>query len=75
MVTDEQRRKLFDSLVRELGEDSAETLMELLAPMDRSDLAQRGQMTAMDRRLTAEIGGLRGEIGGQPGDLGRPWPR
>ncbi len=69
MVTDVRRRRLFDALVRELGEDSAETLMELLPPMDWSELARRAEMAAMDGRLTAELGGLRGEMGGLRGEM------
>ncbi len=74
MVTDVQRRTLFDALVNQLGEGPAETMMELLPPVDWADMARRSdvaelrsdlvsEMRAMDGRLTGEIGGLRGEMG------------
>jgi hypothetical protein len=74
MVTDVQRRTLFDALVNQLGEGPAETMMELLPPVDWADMARRSDvaelrsdlvsgMRAMDGRLTGEIGGLRGEMG------------
>jgi hypothetical protein len=81
MVTDVQRRTLFDALVNQLGEGPAETMMELLPPVDWADMARRSDvaelrsdlvsgMRAMDGRLTGEIGGLRGEMGGLRGEIG-----
>jgi hypothetical protein len=58
-VSEAQRRALHDGLVRKLGGDVADTLMEHLPPAGWSDLARRSDLDAMESRLRAEIADLR----------------
>jgi hypothetical protein len=50
-----QRRALHDGLVKKLGADVADTLMDYLPPAGWSDLARRSDLDAMESRLKAEL--------------------
>jgi hypothetical protein len=79
MVTDQERRELFEALDRELGAGPAATLMELLPPVGWADVARqsdlvavrgemaqlRGEMAELRAQLKGEIANLRGEIHAQ----------
>ena len=65
-VSDAQRRALHEGLVKKLGADVADTLMDYLPPAGWSDLARRSdldnlehslrlEMQAMESRLEAKI--------------------
>lgn len=79
MVSDHDRRDLYDALERRLGEGPAATLMELLPPVGWGDVARqsdlvavrgemaelRGEMAEFRAELKGEIAELRGEIRAQ----------
>lgn len=69
MVSDEQRRALFDALVAGLGHGPATTMMQLLPPEGWSDVARRGDLHAMRAELRGEIGELRGQMGELRGEV------
>src|SRR3954447_11621859 len=65
-VSEAQRRALHDGLVKKLGADVADTLMDYLPPAGWSDLARRSdvdnlgqamrlEMQAMESRLSAHV--------------------
>lgn len=58
-VSESQRRALHDGLVKKLGADVADTLMDYLPPAGWSELAGRSDLDAMELRLKAEISELR----------------
>ena len=55
MVSDRDRRELFDALNHSLGEGPATTLMELLPPVGWSDVARQSDVTS----VRGEIAGLK----------------
>src|SRR3954468_11485963 len=68
-VSEAQRRALHDGLVRKLGADVADTLMDYLPPAGWSDLARRSDldklrtdMHAMESRMDARFAELRTEL-------------
>ena len=54
-VSAAQRRALHEGLVKKLGADVANTLMDYLPPAGWSDLARRSDLDAMESRLKAEL--------------------
>jgi hypothetical protein len=54
-VSAAQRRALHEGLVKKLGADVADTLMDYLPPAGWSDLARRSDLDAMESRLKAEL--------------------
>ena len=69
MVSDRDRRQLFEALNRQLGEGPATTLMELLPPVGWADVARRsdlvairGEMAELRAELKGEMAGIRGEM-------------
>ena len=65
MVSDQDRRDLYDVLERRLGEGPATTMMELLPPVGWADVARQSDLTA----LRGEMGQLRGELKGELSEL------
>lgn len=79
MVSDHDRRDLYDALERRLGEGPAATLMDLLPPVGWGDVARqsdlvavrgemaelRGEMAELRAELKGEIAELRGDIKAQ----------
>lgn len=72
MVSDHDRRELYEVLERRLGEGPATTMMELLPPVGWADVARqsdlvamRGEMAELRAELKGEIGELRGELKAQ----------
>lgn len=68
MVSDHDRRDLYDALERRLGEGPAATLMELLPPVGWADVARQSDLVAVRgemAQLRGEIAELRGEIKAQ----------
>jgi hypothetical protein len=65
MVSDTERRALFDALVAHIGPDQAATLMEMLPPVGWSDVARQADITA----VRGEMAGLRGEMAELRGEM------
>ena len=55
VVSEAQRRALHDGLVKKLGADVADTLMDYLPPAGWSELARRSDLEAMELRLEAKL--------------------
>ena len=67
MVSDQDRRQLYEALERELGRGAATTMMELLPPVGWSDLARQSDLVAVRGEIAetrGEIAEVRGEIAG-----------
>jgi hypothetical protein len=71
MVSDQDRRDLYEALERRLGEGPAATMMELLPPMGWADLARQGDLVA----VRGELAQLRGEVAELRGDIKAQVPR
>jgi hypothetical protein len=76
VVSDQDRRDLYDALEQRLGQGAAGTLMELLPPVGWADVARqsdlvalRGEMAALRGELKGEIAELRGETAELRGEL------
>ena len=54
-VSDARRRLLHDELVKKLGADVADTLMDYLPHAGWSDLARQSDLQAMEARLHAHV--------------------
>ena len=77
MVSDQDRRELYEALERELGGGPAATMMELLPPVGWADVARqsdvvalRGEMAQLRGELKGEIAEFRGEMGELRGEMG-----
>ncbi len=72
MVSDQDRRDLYDALERGLGEGPAATMMELLPPVGWADLARQSDLVAVRGEIAevrGEIAEVRGEIAEVRGDI------
>src|SRR5947209_19407824 len=72
MVTDVERRDLFQALETSLGEGPARVMMELLPPVGWADVARQSDLVAVRgemAQLRGEIGELRGEMAELRGEL------
>jgi ribosomal protein L29 len=65
MVSDHDRRQLFTSLSRTLGEHPATIMMELLPPFGWADVARQSDLAA----IRGEMAELRGELKGEMAEL------
>ncbi len=65
MLSDQDRRDLYQALERGLGAGPAATLMELLPPVGWADLARQSDLVA----VRGEIGEVRGEIAEVRGEI------
>lgn len=77
MVSDQDRRELYEALERGLGGGPAATMMELLPPVGWADVARqsdvvalRGEMAQLRGELKGEIAEFRGEMGELRGEMG-----
>jgi hypothetical protein len=74
MVSDQDRRELYEALEQGLGAGPAATMMELLPPVGWSDLARQSDLVAVRGEIAevrGEIAEVRGEIGKVHGELAR----
>jgi len=55
IVSDAQRRALHDELIKKLGANVADTLMDYLPPAGWSDLARRSDLELLEARLERKI--------------------
>jgi hypothetical protein len=62
MVSDRDRRDLYAKLRDELGERSADAMMELLPPAGWGDVARRSDIQSLRSELTGEMSVLRAEL-------------
>ena len=76
MVSDHDRRELYEALERELGRGAATTMMELLPPVGWGDVARqsdlvavRGEMAELRGELKGEMAELRGEMAELRGEM------
>jgi hypothetical protein len=82
MVSDSERRALYDAAYASLGPGPAATLMDLLPPVGWADVARQGDLTAL-RGEMAEVRGemaelraeLRGEMAEVRGQIAAQLPR
>jgi hypothetical protein len=68
VVSEQDRRNLYDALERQLGESPAGTLMDLLPPAGWADVARQSDLVAVRGELAllrGEMGELRGELKGE----------
>jgi hypothetical protein len=66
MVSDQDRRELYQALAQQLGGGPAATMMELLPPLGWADVARQSDLVA----VRGEMAGIRGEIAELRGDMG-----
>jgi hypothetical protein len=72
MVSDQDRRELYEALERGLGAGPAATMMELLPPVGWSDLARQSDLVAVRGEISevrGEIAEVRGEIAEVRGEI------
>ena len=55
MISDANRRRLYESLVKSIGPESSEVLMELLPPSGWSDLVTRSDLNSVRTELKTDI--------------------
>ena len=68
-ITDRDRRDLFTKLEATLGEDTADTLMQLLPNEPADQLVTRTDMHALGTGLRGEMAELRAELRGEMAEL------
>ena len=69
MVTDDDRRNLFEALEGTLGRAPAATLMALLPPVGWSELATQAGVDAQGVALRGEMAEVRGEMAEVRGEM------
>lgn len=68
-VSEGARFKLFQSAQRQLGHDEAVTLMEMLPPVEWSDVATKSDLGVLSSELRTEMSELRAELKGEMSEL------
>ena len=68
-ISEKVRWALMRRLIEVLGEEEAETLMESLPPVVWHQIATKDDLAALEKRLMAEISGLKGEFAGLKGEF------
>ena len=71
MVSDHDRRDLYEALEQGLGPSAAGTLMELLPPVGWADVARQSDLVA----VRGEMAQVRGEIGQLRAEIKTQLPR
>ena len=71
MVSDQDRRLLYEALEQRLGASAAGTLMELLPPVGWADVARQSDLLA----IRGEMAQIRGEIAELRGEVKAQLPR
>ena len=71
MVSDHDRRDLYEALEQRLGESAAGTLMELLPPVGWADVARQSDLVA----VRGEMAQIRGEISQLRAEIKTQLPR
>lgn len=71
MVSDQDRRGLYDALEKRLGEGPAGTLMDLLPPVGWADVARQSDLVA----VRGEMAGVRGEMAELRAEIRAQLPR
>ena len=72
MVSDDDRRHLYEALEQQLGSSPAGILMELLPPVGWADVARQSDLVAVRGEMAeirGEIGELRGELKGEMAEI------
>ena len=69
MVSDQDRRELYEALERRLGGGPAATMMELLPPVGWADVARQSDLVGLQGSLRGEMAQLRGELRGEMAEL------
>ena len=72
MVSDRDRRELYEALERQLGHGAATTMMELLPPVGWGDVARQSDLVAVRgemAELRGEMAELRAELRGEMAEL------
>ena len=72
MVSDQDRRELYQALEQRLGGGPAATMMELLPPVGWADVARQGDLVAVRgelAQLRGEMAQLRAELKGEIAEL------
>jgi chromosome segregation ATPase len=69
MVSDHDRRELFEALERQLGDGPAAILMELLPPVGWADVARSSELAAQGVAFRGEMAEVRGEMAEVRGEM------
>jgi hypothetical protein len=69
MVSDQDRRELYQALEQRLGGGPATTMMELLPPVGWADVARQTDLVALRGELKGEMAQLRSELKGEMAEL------
>lgn len=69
MLSDQERRELYEAAEHALGRGPASTLMELLPPVGWSDVARKSDLDSLRVEVRGEMAGLRGEIAELRGEI------
>jgi hypothetical protein len=73
MVSEQDRRELYQALAQQLGGGPAATMMELLPPVGWADVARQSDLVAVRgemAQIRGEMAGIRGEVAELRGELG-----
>ena len=69
MLTEDDRRNLYDALEESLGARPAATLMAMLPPVGWADVATRHDLDALGSSLRGEMAEVRGEMSELRGEM------
>ncbi len=69
MATEAELQHLYQQLNEALDEQGANTMIELLGPYARHELATRADLQLLSHELRGEMADLRGELRGEMADL------
>lgn len=75
MVSDHDRRNLYEALERQLGGGPAATMMELLPPVGWAEVARQSDLVAIRREMAELRAELNGEIAELRGEMRAQLPK